>query len=81
MIMIRTFKYHGNNILLSHGQGVGSVYIHMKKILVKEGQMVKKGQTIGKVGSSGLATGPHLHWGLYVHGKAVDPMQWLDESF
>jgi len=81
VIMVRNFKFHGNTVLLSHGQGVGSIYIHMDSIAVQEGQMVNAGDVIGKVGMSGLATAPHLHWGVYVHGKAVNPLQWLEQSF
>jgi len=81
VLMAKNFKFHGKTILLSHGQGIGTIYIHMSEMDVEEGDVVKKKQIIGKVGSTGLATGPHLHWGLYVHGKAVDPVQWLEEKF
>ena len=70
------FRVHGNIIGIDHGQGVLSLFMHLKDINVKEGDMVKPGQTIGTVGSTGASTGPHLHWGLYVHGVAVDPVPW-----
>lgn len=73
------FRLHGGTVGLDHGQGVGSIYIHMSKLAVKPGQMVKKGETIGYVGSTGFATGPHLHWGLYVSGLPVNPNQWISE--
>jgi len=73
----KMFRLHGGTVGIDHGQGVSSVYIHMSKILVKEGQMVKKGDVIGKVGSTGFATGPHLHWGLYMNGLPVNPIQWI----
>lgn len=68
------FKIHGNTVILDHGHGLLSLYLHLEKILVKEGIQVKKGAVIGTVGSSGIATGPHLHWGTYIYGVPVDPM-------
>ncbi len=70
------FEIHGNTVGLDHGQGVTSIFIHLSSINVREGDMVKAGQQIGTVGSTGASTGPHLHWGLYVHGQAVDPVPW-----
>jgi murein DD-endopeptidase MepM/ murein hydrolase activator NlpD len=75
------FKVHGNCIGLDHGQGVESVYLHLSRIDVKEGDFVKAGQTIGALGGSGAATGPHLHWGLYVAGQSVDPTPWRNQGF
>jgi murein DD-endopeptidase MepM/ murein hydrolase activator NlpD len=72
------FRVHGNVIGVDHGQGVGSIFMHLKNILVKEGDVVKPGQKIGTVGATGASTGPHLHWGLYVNGKSIDPMPWLN---
>ncbi len=70
------FEIHGNTVGLDHGQGVTSIFIHLSRVNVREGEMVKAGQQIGTVGSTGASTGPHLHWGLYVHGQAVDPVPW-----
>ncbi|MDH5174780.1 MAG: M23 family metallopeptidase, partial [Elusimicrobiota bacterium] len=50
-------------------------------ITVKKGDKVTKGQVIGSVGDTGLATGPHLHWGLYVHGVPVDPLPWVKSEY
>jgi murein DD-endopeptidase MepM/ murein hydrolase activator NlpD len=75
------FKVHGNCIGLDHGQGVESVYLHLSRIDVKEGDFVKAGQTIGALGGSGAATGPHLHWGLYVFGQSIDPTAWRNKGF
>ncbi|MBW4442770.1 MAG: M23 family metallopeptidase [Plectolyngbya sp. WJT66-NPBG17] len=74
------FKVHGNCVGLDHGQGVETIYIHMSRIDVKEGDIVKAGQRIGAIGDTGAATGPHLHWGLFVHGLAVDPTPWRTNS-
>lgn len=70
------FKVHGNVVGIDHGQGVTSIFMHLNRINVKEGDMVKPGQLIGGIGSTGASTGPHLHWGVYVNGQAVDPVPW-----
>jgi murein DD-endopeptidase MepM/ murein hydrolase activator NlpD len=70
------FKIHGNVVGIDHGQGVASILMHLSRIDVQEGDVVKAGQVIGALGSTGAATGPHLHWGLYVHGQSVDPVPW-----
>lgn len=75
------FKVHGNIVGIDHGQGVTSIYMHLNGINVKEGDMVKAGQLIGGIGSTGASTGPHLHWGLYVNGQAVDPVPWRFKGF
>ncbi|MCU0553068.1 MAG: M23 family metallopeptidase [Leptolyngbya sp. Prado105] len=75
------FRVHGNCVGLDHGQGVESIYIHMSRIDVKEGDLVKPGQRIGAVGDTGSATGPHLHWGVFVHSLAVDPTSWRTGEF
>ena len=70
------FHVHGNVVGIDHGQGVLSIFLHLQDINVKEGDFVQPGQKIGTVGSTGASTGPHLHWGLYVNGIAVDPVPW-----
>ncbi|PPS45174.1 M23 family metallopeptidase [Chroococcidiopsis sp. TS-821] len=75
------FRIHGNIIGIDHGQGVTSAFLHLSRIDVKEGDMVKPGQVIGAVGATGAVTGPHLHWGLYVHGESVDPVPWREQGF
>lgn len=74
------FELHGNTIGIDHGQGVLSIMIHLSRIDVAEGDFVTAGQLIGGVGSTGASTGPHLHWGLYLHGVAVDPVPWRLEG-
>ncbi len=67
------FVVHGNTIILDHGQSVTSIYMHLSKIDVKEGQEVKQGDKIGEVGHTGISTGPHLHWGVYLSGISTEP--------
>jgi murein DD-endopeptidase MepM/ murein hydrolase activator NlpD len=70
------FRVHGNTIGIDHGQGVLSLFLHLQDVYVQEGDFVEAGQTIGTIGSTGASTGPHLHWGLYIHGVSVDPAPW-----
>lgn len=65
--------YTGKTIVLDHGFGLSSVYAHMATLLVHPGQRVAKGSPIGAVGSSGRATGPHLHWGVSLFDTRLDP--------
>lgn len=67
------FHYNGNFILLDHGLGLNSVYVHLHKTFVNNGERVSKGQKIGEVGSTGRSTGPHLHWGVQWYKKRIDP--------
>jgi murein DD-endopeptidase MepM/ murein hydrolase activator NlpD len=69
----------GNLVKLDHGFGIETVYGHLAKSLVKEGQRVKRGEVVGLVGSSGLATGPHLHYMVKVHGQTLDPVKYILE--
>ncbi|MEM7594299.1 MAG: M23 family metallopeptidase [Cyanobacteria bacterium P01_A01_bin.83] len=70
------FHVHGNVVGIDHGQGVLSIFMHLQDIDVESGTIVKAGERIGTIGSTGASTGPHLHWGLYVNGVAVDPVPW-----
>jgi len=67
----------GNAVIIDHGLGVFSFYGHMSKILVKRGQAVGKGDVIGKCGTTGRSTGPHLHWAVRVFDSRVDPFSLL----
>jgi murein DD-endopeptidase MepM/ murein hydrolase activator NlpD len=66
--------YSGKTVMIDHGHGLSSIYIHMSEILVKQGQLVTKGEAIGAVGMTGRATGPHLHWGISLFRTHLDPM-------
>jgi len=65
---------YGNMIIIKHASGFTTIYAHLSSILVKEGQHVVSGQTIGKVGSTGLSTGPHLHYEVRLNNKHIDPL-------
>lgn len=69
--------YAGNAVYIDHGLGLVTSYMHMSELLVQPGQKVRRGDTIGKVGSTGQSTGPHLHLGLMVLGTAVDSVPFL----
>lgn len=70
----------GKTVLIGHGQSVVTSYIHLSEIAVKNGQTVKKGDEIGKIGMTGRATGPHLHWVVSWKTKRVDPQVFLNNS-
>ncbi|HXG42695.1 MAG TPA: M23 family metallopeptidase [Dehalococcoidia bacterium] len=77
VVMARRLHLRGLSVVVDHGAGVVSGYHHLSSLSVQEGQTVQAGQELGRVGSTGLAGGPHLHWELVVHGVRVDPMAWL----
>ena len=79
--LVRNYTVHGNTLIIDHGFGIMSIFNHLHSIDVKENQVLKQGQAVGTVGSTGLSTGPHLHWGLSIHNTKVDPMLWLKKSF
>ena len=67
----------GNGLILDHGAGVTSGYYHLSDFAVAPGQVVQPGQFLARMGATGLATGPHLHWEIVVHGVTVNPVQWI----
>lgn len=82
VVVARTgWRLHGNTVCIDHGQGVISIYIHMNSVSVKEGDLVKSGQMIGAVGSTGRASGPHLHFGVYVNNACVNPASWFVKTY
>jgi murein DD-endopeptidase MepM/ murein hydrolase activator NlpD len=70
------YALSGRTLILDHGQGVHSAFFHLDTVLVREGDVVRRGAPLARVGATGLATGPHLHYGIYLHGKDVDPAAW-----
>lgn len=67
------FFFNGNSVFINHGEGLVSVYVHLKKILVKEGEHVQRGEVIGKLGATGRTTGPDLHWTVTLNGTHINP--------
>jgi len=77
VVLTGEFYFGGQTVIVDHGLGVHSLYMHLSEITVDEGDPVNKNQTVGLVGMTGRATGPHLHLGVYVLGDAVDPLYLL----
>ena len=67
------FSLEGNLVILDHGLGLSSAFLHLARVSVRPGQRVRQGEAIGTVGATGRATGPHLHWGLVWNGARIDP--------
>ena len=78
IVIAQFFDVFGGTIVVDHGQGIHSLYYHLSKIFVKPGQAIEKGGRLGKMGTTGISTGIHLHLGMSVHNRRVDPMQWLE---
>lgn len=74
----KTYIIYGNTIVIDHGLGVQTLYMHLSKINVKEGDMVEKGQIIGKSGSTGYAESAHLHISIKIGGVSIDPMKFME---
>ena len=69
---------YGNCVVIDHGLGVQSLYGHLSTTDIKEGDLVEKGQQLGRTGTTGLAGGDHLHFTMLVNGVAVNPVEWWD---
>ncbi len=74
VILTGEHYFAGNSVYIDHGQGVVSAYFHLSKILLKKGEQVKAGDSVGLVGATGRVTGPHLHFGLAAQGIFIDPL-------
>ena len=72
---------YGNTVIIDHGLGLFTLYSHLSSIDVKTGDPIKQQQIIGKTGETGLAAGDHLHYGVYLHGLAILPVEWWDEKW
>jgi murein DD-endopeptidase MepM/ murein hydrolase activator NlpD len=73
VILIGNYFLNGNTVFVDHGQGFISMFCHMSKIDTKVGQQLARGDVVGKVGSTGRATGPHMHWNVSLNDARVDP--------
>jgi len=76
--LARFFGIYGNAVVVDHGYGLESLYAHLSSIDVKEGQEVKRGETLGRTGDTGLAGGDHLHFSILLAGQPVSPVEWWD---
>lgn len=78
VVLSSDLYYSGNTLILDHGQGLYSWFGHLSAFSVDEGDAVSAGDEIGKVGATGLVTGPHLHWSVRLAGARVDPLSLVD---
>ena len=78
-VIINTGEYffNGNTVFIDHGQGLVTMYCHMNSINVKEGQQIRRGEIIGRVGKTGRATGAHLHWSVILNKTTIDPQLFI----
>ena len=74
------FTLEGNLLIVDHGGGLNSAFLHSQSLAVREGQAVRQGQLLGYVGATGRATGPHLHWSLEWQGARLDPLLFLPDQ-
>ncbi len=80
VVSLKSDKMLGKSVLLSHDGGYTTLYGHLSKFLVKAGQKVKKGETIGLVGQTGKALGPHVHYEIRINNRPVNPYDWILEE-
>ena len=80
VIVARDLFYSGNTVTLDHGMGIFTIYGHLSKVKVQEGEIIPKGTIVGLAGATGRVTGPHLHWGVKVNDLAVEGISLIKES-
>ncbi len=71
----------GNVLMIDHGLGVSSIFIHLDSVTVSEGDLVRQGEVVARVGQTGRTTGPHLHWGVSVGSTPIDPLRLVGKTF
>ncbi|MGQ7276959.1 M23 family metallopeptidase [Brevibacillus thermoruber] len=80
VVLAESLYLTGNTIIIDHGLNVFSIYAHLSRLDVKTGDMVKRGQIIGRMGSTGFSTGPHLHYGMLIGNTYVNPQPFFEAS-
>jgi len=81
VVLAEPLALWGNGVVIDHGWGVLTGYGHLSTIEVQVGQQVMQGELVGKVGNTGLSTGAHLHWEVWVGETSVNGLQWLEEFY
>ncbi len=77
VLLVESMYLNGNTVVIGHGNGLVMVYSHMKKLTLHKGDWLEKGATIGEIGQTGRATGPHLHWGIRFNNARINPLSLL----
>lgn len=77
VILSYDYDYHGKTVMIDHGFSIVSIYNHLDERYVEKGDIVRRGDYIGTLGQTGVATGPHLHWGMAVNNIRVNPLFWV----
>ncbi len=77
VVLVDQLFFSGKSVILDHGWGLYSMYFHLSEVLIHEGDRVNTGAMLGRVGSTGRSTAPHLHWGIRIKGARVDPFSFL----
>ena len=78
VMLTGNFYYNGKFIMVNHGNNLISIFLHLDEIAVKKDDIIEKGQVIGAIGSTGLSTGPHLHWSVMLNNSYIDPLKLID---
>lgn len=81
VVLASDLYFSGKTVIIDHGLGLFSTYCHLSRILVKRGEVVETGHVIGRAGSTGLSTGPHLHWAMRINEARIDPLSLLELEF
>ena len=78
VMLTGNFYYNGKFIMVNHGNNLISIFLHLDEIAVKKDDLIEKGQIIGAIGSTGLSTGPHLHWSVMLNNSYIDPLDLIN---
>ena len=81
VVLAEYFGIYGNTIVIDHGYGLQSLYAHLSSFAAEKGDVVRKGQIIGRSGMTGLAGGDHLHFSLLLQGVQINPVEWWDRRW